>query len=66
MKLNKMKIARLTSDQAKLVKGGDDANRRTGGSTRRGFTCCWCASGENTMECTTVNPNESNCNTTAP
>jgi len=40
MKLNKMKVARLTSAQAKAVQGGytDDS------STRHNFTCGWCTS----------------------
>jgi hypothetical protein len=61
MKLNKIKIARLTNDEAKSINGGG-----TNGSTERNFTCCWCSSGANTFECKTVNPNDRDCHTTKP
>ena len=40
MKLNKVKIARLSDDQAKGINGGG-----TEGSTNHNFTCCWCTGG---------------------
>ena len=40
MKLNKVKVARLSDDQAKGINGGG-----TGGSTEHNFTCCWCSGG---------------------
>lgn len=61
MKLNKMKIARLTNDQAKSIKGGLVA-----ASTQHKFTCGWCSGGSGSFECATVNPNDVACNTTAP
>lgn len=61
MKLKKVKIARLTDEQARSINGGG-----TNGSTQRNFTCCWCSSGGNSFECETVNPNETRCNKTKP
>jgi hypothetical protein len=61
MKLNKVKIARLTDDQAKSINGGG-----TNGSTNNNFTCCWCSSGEQSFECASVNPNDTDCNKTKP
>ncbi len=52
MKLNKVKIARLTDDQAKSVNGGGSDI-----STHNGFTCCWCSQGENTYFCATQGEN---------
>ena len=42
MKLNKMKIARLTNSQAKSVKGGYVVAE----STQHNFTCGWCTGGD--------------------
>jgi hypothetical protein len=61
MKLNKMKIARLTNDQAKSIKGGDMDR-----STKHKFTCGWCTGGDS-FDCATVDyNNDPNCNTTRP
>ena len=62
MKLNKMKIARLTNAQAKSINGGYVAAE----STQHKFTCGWCSGGGGSFECATVNPNDIACNTTAP
>lgn len=62
MKLQKVKIARLTDDQAKSIVGGG-----TNGSTKKNFTCCWCSSGDDTYHCPTAsNQNDPACNTTKP
>ncbi len=44
MKLNKIKIARLTNDQAKSIKGGIEGEVVTP-STEHRFTCRWCTGG---------------------
>lgn len=51
MKLQKIKIARLTEHQAKSIVGGG-----TNGSTRKNFTCCWCSSGDD-PNLTGIDPN---------
>lgn len=65
MKLNKMKIARLTESQAKSIKGGinnlqvvDEA-----ASTKRNFTCTWCTSDDTTFNesCNTKNNGQNTC-----
>lgn len=55
MKLNKMKISRLTNAQAKAVMGGY-------GSTRHDFTCGWCTSAtyDNAYTCKNTDFNEVN------
>lgn len=63
MKLQKIKISRLTDDQAKSIVGGG-----TNASTRKNFTCCWCSSGTDTsFHCPTAyGQNDPACNTTKP
>ena len=61
MKLNKIKIARLSDNEAKSINGGGTAE-----STKKNFTCCWCSSGGDSFNCQTVNPNDPVCNTTKP
>ena len=59
MKLNKMKIARLTDDQAKSIKGG----LVQAASTVHAFTCGWCTSDDTTFQesCNTKNNGQSTC-----
>ncbi len=59
MKLNKMKISRLTNAQAKAVVGGG----YTGDSTKHNFTCGWCTSNDSTfqIDCKTKNNEENTC-----
>jgi hypothetical protein len=59
MKLNKMKIARLTDEQAKTINGG----KEEGGSTKRNFTCTWCTSDDTTFNesCNTKNNAQNTC-----
>lgn len=65
MKLNKMKITRLTNKQARLIKGGVELVNE-GASTKRAFTCGWCTGGDS-FECSTVDfNNDPKCNTTKP
>ena len=63
MKLNKIKIARLSDDQAKSINGGGTVD-----STKRNFTCCWCTGGgETSVEtCPSTLPDNTICNTTKP
>ncbi|KLT70291.1 hypothetical protein [Flavobacterium sp. ABG] len=62
MKLNKIKIARLSDSQAKSINGGG-----TGESTQKNFTCCWCSSGETSFHCPTAsNQSDPACNGTKP
>ncbi|KLT70292.1 hypothetical protein [Flavobacterium sp. ABG] len=62
MKLNKIKIARLSDNQAMSVNGGG-----TGESTQKNFTCCWCTgSGPTNVGCPSTLPADRVCNTTVP
>ena len=62
MKLNKMKIARLTEKQAKLIKGGAELIDEAA-STVRKFTCGWCTSDDSTFDesCNTKNNGQNTC-----
>jgi hypothetical protein len=58
MKLNKIKISRLTNAQAKAVNGGYGSD-----STQHNFTCGWCTSNDNTYQinCSTQNNGQNTC-----
>lgn len=61
MKLNKMKIARLTDEQSKSINGGGNA-----ASTEKNFTCNWCTGGAS-FECKTTDfNNDPDCHRTRP
>jgi hypothetical protein len=61
MKLNKMKISRLTDAQAKAVQGGYWGATKE--STNKGFTCCWCTSEETKDDYTCKNTDVNAVNT---
>ena len=59
MKLTKIKIARLTDDQSKSIKGGI----AEAPSTKHKFTCGWCTSDDTTFNesCETKNEGVNTC-----
>lgn len=63
MKLNKMKIAKLTNNEAKSINGGKEV--KSGESTNNKFTCCWCSGGGGAFNCATQDAG-ADCNNTRP